>query len=89
MCYIFFIYSIVNEHLRCFHVLATVNSFAMKTGVPWIFLHYGCVWVYAPLPGSNLYLTPFVIESCAGLLTALPNFFEFSSQAAGIFLKYS
>ena len=31
--YIFFIYSSVNGHLRCFHVLAIVNSAAMNTGV--------------------------------------------------------
>ena len=28
-----FIYSSVNEHLGCFHVLATVNSAAVNTGV--------------------------------------------------------
>ena len=33
MCHIFFIYSSVNGHLGCFHVLAIVNSAAMNIGV--------------------------------------------------------
>ena len=30
----FFIYSSVDGHLGCFHVLATVNSAAMNNGIP-------------------------------------------------------
>ena len=33
MCHIFFIYSSVDGHLGCFHVLAIVNSPAMNIGV--------------------------------------------------------
>ena len=33
MYHIFFIYSSVNGHLGCFHVLAIVNSAAMNIGV--------------------------------------------------------
>ena len=29
----FFIYSVVDEHLGCFHVLAIVNSAAMNNGI--------------------------------------------------------
>ena len=33
MYHVFFIHSSVNEHLGCVHVLTTVNSASMKTGV--------------------------------------------------------
>ena len=33
MCHNFFIYSSVDGHLGCFHVLAIVNSAAMNNGV--------------------------------------------------------
>ena len=33
MCFIFFIYSSVNGHLGCFHVLAIVNSATVSIGV--------------------------------------------------------
>ena len=34
MYHSFFIYYSVDGHLSCFHILATVNSVAMKTGEP-------------------------------------------------------
>ena len=39
MYHSFFIHSSVDEHLRCFHVLASVNSAEMNTGLH-VYLHY-------------------------------------------------
>ena len=47
MYHIFFIYSSVNGHLCCCHVLAIVNSVAMNISVHVIFLNYSFVWIYA------------------------------------------
>ena len=46
MHHIFFIYSSVNGHLGCFHVLAVVKSPAMNIEVH-VFLSYGFLRVYA------------------------------------------
>ena len=46
MYHIFFIHSSVFGHLGCFHVLAIVNSAAMKNGVN-VFLNCGFLMVYA------------------------------------------
>ena len=50
MCHIFFIYSSVDRHLGCFHVLAIVNSGAVNIGVHvsfWIRVlsRYG-IWIF-------------------------------------------
>ena len=51
MHHIFFIYSSVNGHLGCFHVLAIVNSAAMNTGV-----HVSFQIIFSPgvCPGVGL-----------------------------------
>ena len=44
--HIFFIYSSVDGHLGCFHVLAIVQCYNEHWGA-FIFLNYGFLWVYA------------------------------------------
>ena len=45
--HIFFIYSSIDRHLGCFHVLAIVNSGAVNIGGACIFLNYSFLWIYA------------------------------------------
>ena len=46
--HIFFIYSSVDGHLDCFHILAIVNSATMNIGVYVFFPTSSCLfWVYA------------------------------------------
>ena len=47
MYHIFFIYSCVNGHLGCFHVLAIVISTTVNFGGACVFLSYGFLRVYA------------------------------------------
>ena len=48
MCHILFIYSSINGHLGCFHILATVNNASMSVGgqihfhVP-VFIYFGYI----------------------------------------------
>ena len=47
MYHIFFIYSSIDRHLNCLHLLAIVNGVAMNIGVHSMYLNYSFVWVYA------------------------------------------
>ena len=51
MYHIFFIYSSIDGHLGCFHVLAIVNSAAMNTGIHMSF----CTMVFSGrIPRSGI-----------------------------------
>ena len=43
--YIYFLYSFVNGHLGCLHVLAIVHSVAVNIRGATIFLNYSFIWI--------------------------------------------
>ena len=51
MCHIFFIHSSVDEHLGCLHVVATVNSAAINSGVH---ISFGIVVFSRYMPRSGI-----------------------------------
>ena len=59
MYHIFFIHSSVNEHLGCIHVLTTVNSAAMKTGVH---ISFQIIVLFRYMPRSGIALPMLILS---------------------------
>ena len=57
--HIFFIHSSVNEHLGCIHVLTTVNSAAMKTGVH---ISFQIIVLFRYMPRSGIALPMLILS---------------------------
>jgi hypothetical protein len=80
MDHIFFICSSVNGHLGCFHVLAVVNSVAVKTGV---LVSFGAMFFSGYIPRSgiagsygssifNFFLGTYLLFSIVAVPTYIP-----------------